>query len=204
MLFSVRKNCHDTSLMMTAAKFENFRGIKLIDWRLTIHEYGPMVWKRLFRIVGNEADASDGFQEVFLTAVKVSRRESICNMAGFLNLTATRCGIDCLRRRQRHPVRSIEGCDAEPACPESDGPMESLLSGELADSLRKGLSGLPAAEAEAFALQVFDELSYRQIADYMQIQENYVGVLINRARAKLRQILNSTAVEYDREVPHGK
>lgn len=176
----------------------------MTDWKATIEEHGPMIWKRLFRIVGNEADASDCFQEVFLKAVRQSRRKSIENMAGFLNLTATRCGIDCLRRRRRQPLYSTDAFDCEPPCLNASDPSEPLTSGELAQTLRAGLAQLPAAQAEAFVLQVFDELSYRQIADHMHIRENHVGVLINRARVSLREILKSTAVEYDREVPHGK
>lgn len=175
----------------------------MTDWKATIEEFGPAIWKRLFRIVGNEADASDCFQEVFLKAVRASRRKSIENMAGFLHVTATRCGIDCLRRRRNLPLYSTDAFDGEPACPQTADPSEPLTSGELAEALRAGLSMLPAAQAEAFALQVFDELSYCQIAEHMRIRENHVGVLINRARASLREILKSTAVEYDREVPHG-
>lgn len=174
-----------------------------MDWKQIIEEHGPAVWRRIFRIVGNEADASDCFQEVFLKAVKAGRQQPIQNMGGFLGLAATRCAIDCLRRRRRLPSFSTDICDA-PDCSCSTDPAGALLNGELSEALRAGLARLPAPQAEAFALLVFEELSYRQIADHMRIRENHVGVLINRAREKLREILNSVAVEYGREVgPNG-
>lgn len=174
-----------------------------MDWKQTIEEHGPAVWKRIFRIVGNEADASDCFQEVFLKAVNTSRRQAIENMGGFLGLAATRCAIDCLRRRRKLLSYSADVDDA-PGCSCSTDPAGAILNGELTEALRAGLARLPAPQAEAFALLAFEELSYRQIADHMHIRENHVGVLINRARGKLRELLNSVAVEYNREAgPNG-
>jgi RNA polymerase sigma-70 factor (ECF subfamily) len=175
-----------------------------LDWKQTIEQHGPAVWKRIFRIVGNEADASDCFQEVFLKAVKTSRQQAIQNMGGFLSLAATRCAIDCLRRRRKLPLFSTDVADDLPDFSCSVDPSGSLRNGELTEALRSGLARLPAPQAEAFALLVFEELSYRQIADHMRIRENHVGVLINRARGRLRELLNSVAVEYDREAgPNG-
>lgn len=93
----------------------------------------------------------------------------------------------------------MDTCDCQSACAELHDPSEPLTSGELAASLRRGLSMLPSMQAEAFALQVFEELSYRQIAEHMHIRENHVGALINRAREKLRQVLKPVAAEYERE-----
>lgn len=176
----------------------------MADWKVTIEEHGPRVWKRVFRIVGCEADASDCFQEVFLKAVMMARHKDIENMGGFLNLLATRCAIDCLRRRHSRFAFSSDAFESQPADRRCGDPADRLQNGELIGAVRAGLSQLPALEAEAFALQAFEELSYRQIADTMNIRENHVGVLINRARGKLREILKSTAVAYEREIPDAK
>jgi RNA polymerase sigma factor (sigma-70 family) len=58
---------------------------------------------------------------------------------------------------------------------------------ELTDGLRKSLSKLPLQEAQAFCLRYLNDMSYRDIANELGIKANAVGVLLHRARAKLRE-----------------
>ncbi len=48
---------------------------------------------------------------------------------------------------------------------------------------------MPADQAEVFWLRTVEELSYEEIAEQMGIDANHVGVLLHRARQKLRQWL---------------
>ena len=81
-------------------------------------------------------------------------------------------------------------------------PFQNAQSMELAEELRMALSKIPPLEAQVFCLRILNELSYRQIAEEINVHENYVGVLINRARSKLRNILKLVTVENGREVAH--
>jgi RNA polymerase sigma-70 factor (ECF subfamily) len=172
----------------------------LTDWKATIEEYGPRVWGIVYRILGNEADAADCFQEVFVSAVQAARRQKIRSMEAFLSLLATQRGIDLLRRRK--PTFRLHRTDIDCQTLESTeaAPSMGMQSKELSEQLRAALAKIPKQEAEAFCLRILNEYSYRQIADQMKMNENYVGVLINRARGKLHQLLKQTAVEYGREV----
>ncbi|MBL7215498.1 MAG: sigma-70 family RNA polymerase sigma factor, partial [Phycisphaerae bacterium] len=158
------------------------------------------IWNIVYRILGNEADASDCFQEVFLTAVQASRKQKIRNMQAFLSLLATQRGIDLLRKRK--PDFRLHRTDVDCQTLESTEPPPAvgMQSKELSEQLRMALSKIPTQEAEVFCLRILNEFSYRQIAEEMNMNENYVGVLINRARGKLQELLKSTAVEYGREV----
>lgn len=171
-------------------------------WNITIEEYGPRVWNIVYRIVGNEADASDCFQEVFLAAVKVSRKRMIRNMGAFLSLLATQRAIDWIRRQNRSFRINTTSMDCEVLEGAALTPPQQAESQELAEELRMALSKIPPLEAQVFCLRALNELSYRQIADQMNVHENYVGVLINRARTKLQDILKSVTVENRREVAH--
>jgi RNA polymerase sigma-70 factor (ECF subfamily) len=55
--------------------------------------------------------------------------------------------------------------------------------------LRKALAQLPPQEAQVFCLRYLNDMSYRQIAKQLNIKTNAAGVLLHRARAKLRQYL---------------
>jgi RNA polymerase sigma-70 factor (ECF subfamily) len=162
-----------------------------LDWQAIITEHGPLVWKTAYRLLGNEADTSDCFQEVFLTAVQVSRRENIRHLPALLNRLATHKAIDLLRIRMRSTETQMD-CDT---CPDKSSDSARMLENrELAERLRQALTGLPELEAQAFCMQTFNELSYRQIAAQLQVKTGYVGALISRAREKLQRLLSSAVV----------
>lgn len=175
----------------------------MTDWKTTIETYGPDVWKAVFRIVGNEADAHDCFQETFLAAVQAAGRKPIRNMGAFLRIVAVQRAIDCLRQRRRAPLSVGEVPEPLPGCRQAaSNPTAPIQSAELAAAVRAGLAELPEPEAQAFALRTFEELSYRQIAQALNVRENYAGVLISRAREKLRDRLKTAAAEYGWEFVH--
>ncbi len=72
--------------------------------------------------------------------------------------------------------------------------MQLLEAGELADQLRLALAKLGDNEAQAFCLRYLNDMSYRQIGAELGIKTNTVGVLIHRAKKKLRELLESSGV----------
>lgn len=174
----------------------------MVNWQKTIEEHGPHVWNTVYRLVGNDADANDCFQEVFLTAVKAARKQKIRNMRGFLSTIATQRAIDLLRQRKRTLRVNTTTIDCDTVESTALSPSETAQVSELSQQLRNALTKIPTQEAAAFCLQSFNEFSYRQIAEEINVNENYVGVLINRARTKLQEILKSLTVNDEREVAH--
>jgi len=152
-----------------------------------------MVWKTAFRLLGNEADTSDCFQDIFLTAVQVSRREKIRHLPALLNRLATHKAIDLLRLRMR-TEKSMSQMDCNECPDKTQSPIQSFEIKELSDRLRQALITLPELEAQAFCLRVFNELSYRQIAAQLQVKTGYAGALISRAKEKLQRLFSSAAV----------
>ncbi len=174
----------------------------MVNWAETIEEYGSLVWSIAYRLVGNDADAGDCFQEVFLRAVKTARKQKIRDMKPFLCTVATQRAIDLLRHRKRTLRVNATSIDVHNIESDELSPADSAQSSELSRQLRMALSKLPPLEATAFCLQSLNEFSYRQIAEEMNVKENYVGVLISRAREKLQDILKNSTVNNAREVAH--
>ena len=79
------------------------------DWQTIVTEYGPLVWRTAYRLLANHADAADCFQETFLAALELSRRQPVRNMSGLLVRLATTRAIDRLRQRGRQEHRQAEG-----------------------------------------------------------------------------------------------
>ncbi|MGE5295081.1 MAG: RNA polymerase sigma factor [Solirubrobacterales bacterium] len=167
------------------------------DWQVVVQEYGPLVWQTAYRLLANHADAADCFQETFLAALEVSRRQDVRNLPGLLVRLATTRAIDRLRQKSRR--RQTDACDDEPLAANAD-PLDQLQTRDLAGQLREAIGQLPAQEAKVFCLRYLGEMSYRQIARELQIGINVVGVSLHRAKAKLREALG--AAEASDEVSH--
>lgn len=170
------------------------------DWQVVVEEYGPLVWRTAYRLLGNQADAGDCFQEAFLTALELSRRQSVRNLPGLLVRLATTRAIDRLRqktRRERYENGSY-GCDRDA---DGDDPLDRVETQDLAGRLRKAIGQLPAQEAKVFCLRHLNEMSYREIARELQIGVGAVGVSLHRAKTRLRELL--AAADVKDEVSHG-
>jgi RNA polymerase sigma-70 factor (ECF subfamily) len=146
-------------------------------------------------LLGNEADAADCFQETFMCALEVSRRQRVRNFSALLARVATSRAINLLRQRVRQSQRNSVQTDWSTVSAENPGPLQQVQVRELAATLREALARLPAQEAEVFCLRYLNDMSYRQIAKELGIKTNAAGVLLHRARAKLRSILEPVVVE---------
>ena len=159
----------------------------MIDWQRIVEEYGPIVWQSAYRLLGNEADAADCFQETFVSALKVSQRQRVRNFSALLARLATARAMDLLRQRFRQRRLSTNLSDLAAVPSANPEPVQQVQTKELAVRLRKALSQLPPQEAQVFCLRYLNDFSYRQIARELGIKINTAGVLLHRAKAKLRE-----------------
>jgi RNA polymerase sigma-70 factor (ECF subfamily) len=162
-----------------------------MDWSQIVHEHGPMVWRTVRRLVSNDADAADCFQRAFVSALELSAKETICTWPGLLKRLATARALDLLRQRHRQSTPTT-------ALPEDSlvdrklmGPLQAAERSELADHLRQALIELDVRQAQVFCLACLEECSYQEIAGQLGLTVNHVGVLLNRARAILRERLQA-------------
>lgn len=77
-----------------------------IDWSAVVHEHGAAVWRLARRLLDNEADAGECFQEAFVAALAASRTAPVKNWPGFLRTLCTARAIDLLRCRIRDRRRT--------------------------------------------------------------------------------------------------
>jgi RNA polymerase sigma-70 factor (ECF subfamily) len=158
----------------------------MTDWSAIVREFGPVVWRTAFRLLGNHADAADCFQRAFLSAVE--QPGTVGNWPGFLKRLATARALEQLRTRYRDAPRSRDLDD--PPAPAAD-PLDAAAAGELADALRAALAEIDPQQAEVFCLVCLDGLSYPDAAAGLGVTANHAGVLLHRARAALRERLRA-------------
>ena len=164
----------------------------MVDWDGIIDREGPAVWRTVRRLLTHRADAEECFQETFLAALQLWRREPMRSPRAALQHLATARAIDRLRQR----YRAAEHLSAEPLTQVADAsqsPADVAASAELAEALRAALSELPGKQADAFCLHGLDGYSYREVGDALDLSVDAVGVLLHRARARLRELLAARA-----------
>ena len=160
------------------------------DWPEILEGEGKAVWQTVYRILGNRADADECFQEAFLAAWEVSRRESVQNWRALLLRLAAARAVDRLRQRRRRASRE-QPANLEAVAGHEASPSQSALETELSERLRTALARLAPKQAEIFCLHCLEGWSYQEVADELTISVNSVGVLLHRARTRLRRLLDS-------------
>ena len=69
------------------------------------------------------------------------------------------------------------------------GALDAVLEREAREVLEQALADLPAEQRAVFALRTFEELSYREIAESLDISIGTVMSRLSRARERLRGAL---------------
>lgn len=165
----------------------------MVDWEDIQKTHGQTVWSVAYRILAHEEDARDCFQEVFLEAFGKSNADAVGNWGGFLRWLATRRAIDLLRTRRRQ--RTVALADQEFPAPALVSRTVEWL--ETIEAVRQELTQLPESQATAFWLFSVEGLSYQDIADHTRSNVNSVGLLIYRARQRLKLRLSTLASDWN-------
>ena len=161
----------------------------MMDWSQLVQKHGPVVWRTVYRLLGNEADASDCFQNTFVSAVQLSRTQAVRNWPGLLRRMATTSALERLRRRYRESGRLTAFSDGSALDAIEVEPAQAAQDSEFAEDLRVALTRLDERQAHVFCLACVEDLSYREIAGQIGVTVNHVGVLLNRAKSRLRELL---------------
>jgi RNA polymerase sigma-70 factor (ECF subfamily) len=164
-------------------------GVNVEEWPLIVRQHSALVWRTAYRLLAHPADTADCFQETFVSAWEIARRQEIKNWGGLLQRLATVRALDQLRRRCReakHVGGPLNGGETPSA---AAGPLAQVQSMELAGQLRRALADLPKRQSQAYCLRHLNGFSYEQIADELQISLAAVGVNLHRASSRLRAAL---------------
>jgi RNA polymerase sigma-70 factor (ECF subfamily) len=160
----------------------------MIDWDELMRREGSAVWRTVYRLVRNRADADECFQETFLAALELSNRQPVRNWPAVLHRIATSRAIDRVRKRLRRR-RLEDAADVDLAEAVQPDPSQRAEASELTSALRWALAQLPTRQAEVFWLHELGDWSYQQIADQLGISVNAVGAILHRTRQKLQELL---------------
>ncbi len=155
-----------------------------------LHE--KKVYALALRMCGNPEDANDAAQEAFLSAWKgLPNFRGEANFSTWLYRLASNAAIDHMRKGKRQQEESsLDNDDAPLSVPDQGpGPQEALEGRELREAVTAGLQALSEDHRKILILREYQELSYDEIADVLDMDLGTVKSRISRARQALRKIL---------------
>ena len=137
----------------------------------------------------NDGDAEDVVQESFLRALRHFRTFKGGDARPWL-LAIVRNTFYTWRKHNRLPEEEIVFDDEKhPMADDTPDPETLLLRETDRQQLRNALDRLPREFLEVIVLREFEELSYKQIAEVIQVPAGTVMSRLARARKRLRQVL---------------
>jgi len=146
-----------------------------------------MTW----RMLGNEADARDASQEVFLRVYKYLGRfrRNQDFFAWLYGITVNVCR-DFLKKRQSHSSRFVSFAEdagvAYEVADEHDDAEQVLVQTQQRDLIAKAMGTLPFKERASIVLRDVEGLSTDEVARIMKSSATTVRSQISSARKKIR------------------
>lgn len=125
----------------------------------TMQKHGPELVTMLWRILGNDQDACDAYQDTFLKLSHYQHGQKPRHVKAYVFRTAANTAMSMLRQKisERKKLRNLK--------PPTQGPGNELNSKFLQDRLRQCICRLPESLREVVTLRDLAELSYQQVGN---------------------------------------
>ena len=169
-----------------------------------MHAYQDMVFSTAARLTGNDAQAEDIAQEVFLRAYENFGQLSGSQTAGgWLKTVATRLTLNHLSRYRRRwkffsELRSDDSEDSDEEIAIPDPAPEAIISNIDSDQrqalIEQALRELPEHHRVPLVLYHFEDMPYADIATQLGVSLPKVKTDIQRARAALAKKLARSGI----------
>lgn len=151
-------------------------------------EHHDQVFRTAYRVTGSASDAEDVLQTVFLRLVRRNEKIDLSPSPGsYFHRAAVNASLDLLRSRTRSRSVSLE--EVAPSATESSepSPESQYVDRELQNQIRRAIATLGPKPAEMIVLKYFEGHSNLEIARMLGTSQMVIGVLLHRARTRLRK-----------------
>jgi len=146
------------------------------------------VFRTAHRITGSAADAEDVLQTIFLRLLKSEDTLDLSpNPEAYLSRAAINASLDLMRSRSRSKSVGLEDADAGAFESAAKSPEAEHVDRELQELIRQAVARLGATAGEMFVLRYYEGYENHEIAKLLGTSHLVVGVVLHRARTKLRK-----------------
>src|SRR5213594_4408432 len=160
-----------------------------------IERHQALVAGTVARMLSSNSDVEDIAQQVFIRVWKSARRYvPRAKFTTWLLKITRNLVFNELRRTRRRahvPLQSEHGAEDPPLKDETNpAPDASLLESELQQAIEEAIQRLPETQRMALVPRRYEQLSYEQIADVLDLSVPAVKSVLFRARTELRARLS--------------
>ncbi|WP_082126985.1 RNA polymerase sigma factor SigE [Allosalinactinospora lopnorensis] len=160
------------------------------SWDEVVRNHSARVYRLAYRLTGNQHDAEDLTQEVFIRVFRSLANYTPGTFEGWLHRITTNLFLDMARRKARirfegfgeNADERFEGRELSPA--------QSYDERHFDSDIQVALDALPAEFRAPVVLCDIEGLSYEEIAATLGVKLGTVRSRIHRGRAQLRKALD--------------
>jgi RNA polymerase sigma-70 factor (ECF subfamily) len=168
-----------------------------------VESYQKPVYNLAYRMLGSVAEAEDATQESFIRAyTRLHTYDPARKFSSWLLAIASHYCIDQLRKRR---IQTLPLDDLPPrielSMPATTLPEQVVVRRQNESAVQALLSVLAPAYRTPLILRYWYDMSYREIAETMDLNEGTVKTRLYRARNKLARHLSSTASNAHHTLP---
>ena len=165
----------------------------LPSWDEIVRTHSARVYRLAYRLTGNQHDAEDLTQEVFVRVFRSLSTYTPGTFEGWLYRITTNLFLDGARRKQRIRFDGLpeDAHDRLPA--RGDGPAEKFDQDSFDHDVQSALDALPEDFRAAVVLCDIEGMTYDEISYVLDVKLGTVRSRIHRGRAMLRRYLEHRA-----------
>jgi len=146
------------------------------------------------KMLGDGTDSEDIAQQVFIRVWNsASRYEPSAKFTTWLFTITRNLVFNEARRRNRHPVVLLEREPEERSFQSHDtqakSPAALMLETEMQTAIQAAIDALPEVQRMAVVLRRYQDVSYEEIAEILNLSVPAVKSVLFRARTELREKL---------------
>jgi RNA polymerase sigma-70 factor (ECF subfamily) len=180
---------------------EDVRLMKLVShgdtsaFETLVERHQSLVGGTVAHMLGSNSDVEDIAQQVFIRVWKSARRYvPRAKFTTWLLKITRNLVFNELRRSKRHahiPLQTDPGAEEFPVKDEvNPAPDASLLQTELQQAIDDAIAQLPESQRMALILRRYEQLSYEEISEVLDLSVPAVKSVLFRARTELRARLS--------------
>ncbi|MEU6121745.1 RNA polymerase sigma factor SigE [Streptomyces sp. NPDC047123] len=164
-------------------------------WEEIVSTHSGRVYRLAYRLTGNQHDAEDLTQEVFVRVFRSLSTYTPGTFEGWLHRITTNLFLDMVRRKQRIRFDAL-GDDAAERLPSREPSPQQVFNDTHFDAdVQQALDTLAPEFRAAVVLCDIEGLSYEEIAATLGVKLGTVRSRIHRGRSQLRKALQHRSPE---------
>ena len=154
--------------------------------RILVERWERPVFAFLFRMLGSSEEAEDLCQDTFMKMIKAADRyQPDGKFQSWLFRIAGNQARSRLRRRNILRWLPLSSDHDTTPTPEPNA-LNAMAAQEELQMVQEAIARLPERQRQALVLKQYQELSYQEIADAMDITVSSVQMLLHRAMSAMR------------------